>query len=317
MTEHAPAAASSSSGRSHRDERLGYLLVFLSALIWSFGGAIARFLDADDSWTVVFWRAFWAACFLICFLLWRDGRAGTRAAFRGMGLPGLAVAVCFATASTSFVVALAYTTVANILLLQAGVPLFAALIAWLVFRERVRFATWLAIAAVIFGVAIMVSDAFTGRVSPIGDGLALLIATSLSIATVITRRYAHVGMTSATCLAAVLAATLAATQAATLAVSARDMGFLFAFGAINLGLGLACFASGARLIPAAFAALLGTLETVLAPIWVWLVHGELPSTRTVVGGSVIFTALLVHIGLEFRRLRKPARPGAIGMPSPN
>jgi drug/metabolite transporter (DMT)-like permease len=86
------------------------------------------------------------------------------------------------------------------------VPLFAALIAWLVFRERVRFATWLAIAAVILGVAIMVSDAFTGRVSPIGDGLALLIATSLSIATVITRRYSHVGMTPATCLAALLAA---------------------------------------------------------------------------------------------------------------
>ena len=111
-------------------------------------------------------------------------------------------------------------------------------------------------AAVILGVAIMVSDAFTGRVSPIGDGLALLIATSLSIATVITRRYSHVGMTPATCLAALLAALLALTQATSLAVSARDMGFLFAFGAVNLGLGLACFASGARLIPAAMASCL-------------------------------------------------------------
>ena len=106
-------------------------------------------------------------------------------------------------------------------------------------------------------------------------------------------------------------ALLALTQATSLAVSARDMGFLFAFGAVNLGLGLACFASGARLIPAAFAALLGTLETVLAPIWVWLIHGEVPSTRTVVGGSVVFTALLVHIGLRVPApQRKPARPGA-------
>jgi drug/metabolite transporter (DMT)-like permease len=95
------------------------------------------------------------------------------------------------------------------------------------------------------------------------------------------------------------------------------MGWLFAFGAINLGLGLACFAMGARLIPAAFAALLGTFETLLAPVWVWLAHGEVPSARTVLGGAVIFTALLVHIGLEFRRMSRPVRPGVTGLPTPN
>ena len=67
-----------------------------------------------------------------------------------MGLPGLAVAFCFATASTSFVVALAYTTVANILLMQAGVPLLRALcLPWSLFREQVAAPTWVAIAAVI------------------------------------------------------------------------------------------------------------------------------------------------------------------------
>ena len=46
---------------TRREERLGFLLVFLSALIWSFGGAIARFIEIDDSWTTVFWRSVWAA----------------------------------------------------------------------------------------------------------------------------------------------------------------------------------------------------------------------------------------------------------------
>lgn len=298
-------------------EKIGATLVFLSALFWSFGGAIARFLEADDSWAVVFWRSVWAAAFLIVFMMWRDGLRGTLGQFRAMGLPGLAVAVCFATASTSFIVALAYTTVANILLMQAGVPLIAALISWLVFRERVAFATWIAIGAVIAGVAIMVSEAFSGRVSPIGDGLAVLIAMAFSIATVITRRFSHVRMTPATCLGTVIAASFAITQAGSLAVGPRDMVVLFIFGAVNLGLGLACFASGARLIPAAFAALLGTLETVLGPVWVWLIHGELPSTRTVVGGMVVFAALLFHIGLEFQRQSRPVRPGVTGMPFPN
>lgn len=300
-----------------RDERIGALLVFLSALMWSLGGTIARFIETPDSWTVVFWRSLWAAVFLLVFMAWRDGLRGTLKLFRAMGLPGLLVAICFATASTAFVVALAYTTVANILLMQAGVPLLAALFAWLLFRERVAVATWVAIVAVISGVAIMVSESLGGAVSPVGDGLALLIAVVFSIATVITRRFAHVRMTPATCLGTMLAAAFAASQASVLAVLPRDMGFLFAFGAINLGLGLACFATGARLIPAAIAALIGTFETLLGPIWVWLIHAEVPSFRTIVGGAVIFAALLAHLGLEFKRQSRPQKPGAMGVPNPN
>lgn len=302
---------------SPREERVGFLLVFLSALMWSFGGTIARFIDTADSWTVVFWRSVWAAAFLICFMAWRDGWRGMLWLFRDMGLPGLAVAVCFATASTCFVVALAYTTVANILLMQAGVPLLAALLAWMLFRERVAVATWVAIAAVIAGVAIMVSESLDGAVSPIGDGLALLIAVMFSVATVITRRFAHVRMTPATCLGTMLAAAFAASQATQFAVSSHDMAFLFAFGVVNLGLGLAFFATGARLVPAAIAALLGTFEPILGPIWVWLVHAEVPSVRTIIGGAVVVAALLVHIGLEFKRQARPARPGVTGLPSPN
>ena len=317
MTDASVTSSPAAPQVSRGEERVGILLVFLSALVWSIGGTIARFLEVDDSWTVVFWRSFWAAAFLLGFMLWRDGARGTLELFRKMGLPGLAVALCFATASTSFVVALAFTTVANILLMQAGVPLIAALLAFILFRERVAPATWVAIAAVICGVAIMVSESLNGDVSPVGDGLALLIAVVFSVATVITRRFAHVRMTPATCLGTLIAAAFSATQVSGVSVSGSDMALLFAFGAVNLGLGLAFFATGARLVPAAIAALLGTFETILGPVWVWLVHAEVPSARTVVGGAVVFTALLVHIGLEFRRQSRPQKPGVTGMPSPH
>ncbi len=155
---------------------LGIALVAGSAILWSFGGAISRYITVDDSWTVVFWRSYFATLFLLIFLVLRDGLPSTVSAFRDMGRPGLLVAACFTIASTSFVIALAHTTVANILLMQAGVPLLAALISWLVFRERTPWATWAAILLVIVGVGVMVSNTFTGKVSPIGDGLALLIA---------------------------------------------------------------------------------------------------------------------------------------------
>lgn len=310
------AATSASATSSPGDERVGFVLVFLAALCWSIGGVIARFIDADDSWTIVFWRSVWAASFLFGYMVWRDGVAGSIRLFRAMGLPGLAVACCFAIASTSFVIALSYTTVANILLLQAGAPLFAALLGFLLLRERVSGPTWVAIAAVLVGVGVMVSDSLTGKVSAIGDGLALVIVLVFSIATVLTRRFSHVRMTPAMCLGTMIACVFAFTQASTLSVSGKDMSFLFAFGAVNLGLGLAFFATGARMIPAAYAALLSTFEPLLGPIWVWLVHAEVPSARTLIGGSIVFATLLVHIALEFRRLSRPARPGITGISAP-
>ncbi|MBK8455950.1 MAG: DMT family transporter [Phyllobacteriaceae bacterium] len=285
------------------DRARGIALVTLSALAWSFGGAIQRFLTIADPWATVFWRSGFASAFLIAFMLWRDGPAETRRSFLGMGWPGLAVAICFTIASTFFVVALSFTTVANVMLMNAGVPLIAALLAWLVFRDRVDGPTWAAIAAVFGGVAIMVSGSFGGGISLIGDVLALGIAVAFATATVITRHFAHVRMTAATALGTGIGSAIAFLFAGPVAVGAADFGLLFAFGALNLGLGLALFVTGARLVPAALAALLGTLETVLGPVWVWLIHGEAPSFRTLAGGALIFVALLAHIALQARRDR--------------
>ena len=224
--------------------RLGLLLVVGSALAWSFGGTIARFISDTDIWTVVFWRSLFASLFLLGFMLWREGVGGTVSLFRNMGLPGVAVACCFAIASTSFIVALSYTTVANVLLIQAGVPLLAALLSWLVYGERVSLETWVAIVAVILGVGVMVSESLSGDVSLIGNGLAILIALLFSVATVITRRHSNVRMTPATCLGTMLGCAFGAISAGHFVVSMPDLAWLVLFGAVNLGLGLAFFATG-------------------------------------------------------------------------
>jgi drug/metabolite transporter (DMT)-like permease len=302
------AHAPTPTARTHEsDFRLGILLVAGAAVTWSFGGTIARFIENPDPWTTVFWRSFFAASFLLLFMLWRDGPKGTIGLFRSMGLAGLGVACCFGIASSSFVIALQHTTVANILLIQAAAPLFAALMAWMVFGERVNLATWIAIAAVIFGVGIMVSSSFSGNVSPIGDGLALVITVLFSAATVITRHSPNVRMTPAVCLGTAMAGVAAFFLSGSLAVTAPDFTWLFLFGAVNLGMGLAMFVTGARLVPAALAALVSTLEPVLGPVWVWLIHAEVPGGRTVLGGAIVFAALLIHILTDWQRQRVQQR----------
>lgn len=283
------------------DVARGIALVAAAAIVWSFGGAIARALDVADSWTIVFWRSVFAAAFLLAFMLVRDGLNGTVALLGSIGRAGLGVAACFAVASTSFVVALAHTTVANILVIQAASPMIAAVLTWALFRERIPASTWVAAVVVMAGIAIMVSGAISAHLSLLGDGLALAISASIAIATVITRRQAQVRMTPAVLLAMLISCAVSAAMATPQMVGTRDFALLFAFGALNLGLGLSLFVTGARLVPAALAALIGSIEPVLGPLWVWLIHGETPAPRTLLGGSLVIAALFVHLLLQWSR----------------
>ncbi len=70
---------------------------------------------------------------------------------------------------------------------------------------------------------------------------------------------------------------------------------LFCFGALNLGLGMALYVTGARLIPSALAALLGTAEMILAPVWMVILHDEIPSGRTILGGALVMAALFTYL----------------------
>ena len=87
----------------------------------------------------------------------------------------------------------------------------------------------------------------------------------------------------------------------------REASLLTFFGAGQLGLGLAMFATGAPLIPAAQAAMLGVLEPVIGPLWVWLVLGEQPSPAGLLGGSVVIGALVLFTVAGLRAAASPAR----------
>ena len=277
----------------------GLLLVAAAAVLWSLGGLIVRYLGAVDVWTVVFWRSTFAVLFLAGFILWRDRRQAL-AVVLAIGWPGLLVAVCFAAASTAFVVAVGLTTVANVLIVLATAPLMAAGLARLLLGEPVRRATWLAMLAALAGVALMVSDS-AGRGALLGDAIAFITAFCFALASVTIRRHRAVRMTPAVGLGAAIAAIATFPFAAPLTVAAADFGLLAVFGTVQYGLGLALFATGARLAPAAPVAMLTLLEPILGPLWVWLALGEHPGAIALAGGAVVLAALVVDTALGHRR----------------
>ena len=283
--------------------RKGVMLAAMAGLIWSSGAAIARGLTTD-SWTTIFWRGIFACAFLSIFVAFRN-RGRFISVFKGMGWPGVAMALSFATASSSFVIALDHTSVAHVLFLVGVSPFIAAIVGWLFLREPVRRGTWIAIGAVCAGIAIMESDTW-GTGGLVGDLFGLLMASGFAVGTVIMRRYRQVRMTPAAALAACFGMLFALVQGASLEVGGSDLALLALFGAGQLGVGLAFFTAGARLIPAAEAALCSLIELALGPLWVWLIYREALDPLAMIGGGLIIGAVVCNT--VFDRSAAPSAP---------
>lgn len=281
--------------------RTGVLLVIGATLAWSIGGTIDRFITLDDTWVVVFWRSVFAGIFILGFMLVRDGMAGTLKLIISARWPTVIVGLCYAISTICFILALSYTSVAKVLLIQASVPIVAAALSWLLLREKVPFYTMVSIMAVVAGISVIFSGSLGQGGSLTGDLLALSISISFALSVVITRKYPGTRMTPAVLLGVAIAGLIAFVMSGTsLAVGASDLGYLMIFGMVNLGLGLALFVTGARLIPSVLSALLSVIEPILGPIWVWLVHGEAPTALVLLGGSIVITALCFNMYFDWR-----------------
>jgi drug/metabolite transporter (DMT)-like permease len=275
------------------------LLVAGAATCWSTGGLIAR-LVTTDAWTTTLWRCVFSAAFLIVVVA-IVRRQGVITQWRAIGWPGFGVAACMATASTCFILSLSRTSVANTLILMSVGPWVAGLLGWLVLGERVRPRTWLTMGIALGGVVVMVSGSYgAGRLT--GDVLAIAMASAFAMATVLVRRHPEIQMTPAASLGAVLAGLAVLPMASPLAASSRDVALLALFGIGQFGVGFLMFTAGARLLPVAETSLIGMLETVLGPLWVWLVVGEEIGFRSIVGGLVIVSALVAHTAVKYRNV---------------
>lgn len=274
--------------------RRGQVYVALAALAWSSAGVLQRELSVGTA-TQVAGRALFAAPALLAFVAFNE-RGGVRRAFASIGRAELAVAACTAVASTTFIVALNHTTVANVLFMQALAPLAAALIAWAGLRESVSRRSGVAMVVALGGVALMVGG--PGGAHGLGLTLSVVMTLSFALSVVITRHRRDISMAPAVCLSQVFVLVAVGPLAHPGTVGLNDLLLIAVLGVGQIGLGLAFLTMGARLIPAAEVALITLLEVVLGPLWVWLVLSERPSATTLAGGTVVVAAVALQAGGE-------------------
>jgi drug/metabolite transporter (DMT)-like permease len=128
-----------------------------------------------------------------------------------------------------------------------------------------------------------------------------LVVLCISANYVVVRRRRDIGMTPSLALSGVIAAAASLPFAHPATLTAEQLPWLLALGPGQLAAGLLLYMAALRRIPAARAALLGLLELVLGPIWVWLVDGERPGTLTLIGGAVVIGSAATNVWLDSRR----------------
>lgn len=284
----------------HRVDRAGYLMVFWAAVFWSSGGFFVRLIPLD-AWTLLGWRSVFGVAAITAFAVWQRGTRGLQ--FRMLAnWHGIVVILCAGIGMICFVMANVQTSVANVAVLYATLPFMTAGLAWAWIGERPSRRTLVASAAALLGVVVMAWGSIGGG-HLIGDAIAILMTLLTAILTVTVRRHRDTPILEAVIAGGMLALIAGMLLGSPSGVGAVDLGQLALFGALTMGGGMALYTVGARRIPSAQAALLGAMETPLAPLWVWLAFAEVPPAATFIGGALIITALAWHFAGELRATR--------------
>jgi drug/metabolite transporter (DMT)-like permease len=283
-----------------RTRPLGSAYTALAALMWSLAGILQRQLVHMNLPSQLAGRAAFAVPAVFVLVTVAE-RGHLIRAFRAIGRPGLAVAVLMAASAGSFVTALNDTSVANVLVIQALVPLAAALFG-LAAGEPARARTWKAMGVAAAGFAVMAGA--PTRPGLAGTVFSLIAMLTFSATIAIARHKADVSMAPATCLSQVIVLAAFAPFAHVSEMGGSNLGYLALLGIVQMGLGLFFLSLGARLLPAADVALISQLENVLGPTWVWLAGIEHPSAATLAGGIIVIGAVVFQVTQGTERFRQ-------------
>lgn len=291
---------SSHEGSGHQARGIAFGL--MGGLCISFGGPLVRLIEQAEGWQILTYRS---GAFTVTLLLLIVGQYGWRSmdvikhAFTPIGL---AVAVTIGSGFCFYLFALLHTTVANTVFVISMGPLITAAIAWPVLGERLSLKTLLILLFALVGVAIMLTGAVTGG-RLLGNIFALGAVLTFAIFVILCRLARDRDMLAATCLGGFFAACFSGFMAPTLIIPPMDYVYALVLGIVQVGLGFSFITWASRYIPAAEVSLLTLVETVMGPVWTWMVVGELPAATTLIGGGIVLVCVVLHAVMALRQPR--------------
>ena len=249
-----------------------------------------RMIDAT-AWTVTFWRGILSGLIVLLVVAIFMGRKPFFDSFR-TGYYGLIYTVLIALSAPSFVLAIKLTSVANVVLIIASMPVFAAIFSRFFLGEPITRRMVLTIIGVFLGLSIVaLGSGVNEQASWQGDLVAVCVSASFAGAMTAARKLRAVSMVPAIPVAYVLGALVVAPFAEPLSAFYAQPTLILLHGGF-----IACssvfLTLGPRYISSAEVALLILLETALAPLLVWAVVGENPGQWALLGGAIVIGVLV-------------------------
>ena len=285
----------------------GLLLAICGVLTISFDALLVRLAHTGNA-NVIFWRGVFIFLSLTLVQLVRQRRSPIRAVLDG-GAPAVGCSLFYGLGGVLFVSAVMYTDVANAVVIISMSPLFAGLLTWIFGIEVIPLRTWPAIACAISGVVVVFYGSL-GAGGMLGNAIALLAALNIGSNLTLLRQNTWLDPLSLVCVGGAIMALFSAPFASPFSLNPQSYWVLALMGLVQMPIALVLIGLSTRYLPSPEVSLFLLVETVCAPIWVWLVLGEEPPGLTFLGGGIILATLVVHFWLGLREVEESAEPSS-------
>ena len=269
----------------------GYILLLFGGFCLSWGGFIIRSFEDASVWQILFLRSFFFLIALTAFLL-ATYKRDTFNIIKKSGLPGLLGGFVLSFSFVAFVVAMSNTTVANVVFIISTQTMFLAIFGYFYLKEKVSLIGLISIFLAMSGIIIMVGDSISGG-SLFGNVVALAIPINFAILVMIIRKNTKVDMVPAIFYSGIFSLIYGFFLAESFEFTKHDLWMGFLLGVPQLAVSFICITIGSRTVESATVGLLMLMETLCAPLWVWLFLNEIPPISVFIGGAIIISAIIL------------------------
>lgn len=262
------------------------LMTVAAAVFWSIGGLVIKILP-QDAFTILFYRSLYAAIFFIFVF---------RKKILLVNKISIVSCLFYAALLILFVSATKLTTAANAIFLQYSAPAFVLLLEPYFNKARLTKINVATVILCFIGMCLFFVEQFTSPDNWLGIWLALLSGVVLA-GLLISQKINNSDYLPGTVFwGNILVCLLTLSHTAQVASpSLVEHGYLLLLGFGQLGLGYALFVYGQKYLPALESSLIGMLEPILNPVWVYIGYGENPGSWAIIGGIIIIGALIFRL----------------------
>ena len=283
------------------DRGKGIVMSIGGVLILSPDSLLIRLAGLDD-YTLLFYRGLFPVV-AISLILLIYYRAGFLPALLRIGWAGILNGVFFSAVNITFIGAIQKTSVANTLLFLSSAPIFAAILSLLVLRENQQPGTWLIIAISLLSISVIGWGSY-GSNGLAGDLLALCCAIFTACSAVLVRYKKDIDLVPSVIIGSFFTACYALSRSPDLAISSTQLLYVGIIGFILVPFAFIVLTIAPRYANSAEVQLVYLLESILGPLWVWLVINETPSLNTLVGGSMLLVSVAWFVQHTIRQEAK-------------